>query len=368
MKTNSANEPPHRISAFWSELPKSLFGFLEAVTGELTPTHERVALVLEVVRIEEFVRTRHLWWGRPPFSRKALARAFLAKAVLGTPTTKDFLALLALDVRLRQLCGFVDRVPSEATFSRAFADLAEAGLTNLVHSQLAQVHLGGQTVQHISRDATDIRVPARSQSKPKKVRGPKKKPGPPKGVPFKPREPSRQERQRKQTWQEAVAELPTVCDIGAKKNSKGHNQYWVGYKLHVDVADGGIPVSALTTSASLHDSQVAIPLMKMTAGRVGTAFYQLMDRGYVGHSIPEAARELGQVPIIKSKAYKGKDAVPFDPATHMRYHNRVAVERFFSDLKMNHGGNSIRVHGHGKVHQHLMFGALCIFALAILRI
>ena len=34
---------------------------------------------------------------------------------------------------------------------------------------------------------------------------------------------------------------------------KGHQISWIGYKLHFDVADGGIPLSAILTSASLHD-------------------------------------------------------------------------------------------------------------------
>ena len=55
-------------------------------------------------------------------------------------------------------------------------------------------------------------------------------------------------------------DLPTDCDVGTKKNSKGYRDTWVGYKLHLDVADGQIPISCLLTSASLHDSQAAIPL------------------------------------------------------------------------------------------------------------
>jgi hypothetical protein len=35
-----------------------------------------------------------------------------------------------------------------------------------------------------------------------------------------------------------LADLPTACDVGAKKNSKGFKETWVGYKLHIDVACG----------------------------------------------------------------------------------------------------------------------------------
>ena len=37
------------------------------------------------------------------------------------------------------------------------------------------------------------------------------------------------------------------CSIGVKTSSKGHRQYWRGYKLHLDVADGQIPISAVLT-------------------------------------------------------------------------------------------------------------------------
>ena len=38
--------------------------------------------------------------------------------------------------------------------------------------------------------------------------------------------------------QENVLELADYCTIGAKRNSKGHQETWIGYKLHIDTADG----------------------------------------------------------------------------------------------------------------------------------
>ncbi len=54
------------------------------------------------------------------------------------------------------------------------------------------------------------------------------------------------------------------------KDSKGYRTTWVGYKLHIDCTDGDIPVSVILTSASLHDSQVAIPLAQMSSERVNS--------------------------------------------------------------------------------------------------
>ncbi len=67
---------------------------------------------------------------------------------------------------------------------------------------------------------------------------------------------------------EMLDDLPTACDVGTKKNSKGYKTSWIGYKLHIDSADGGIPISCVLTSASTHDSQVAIPLAMISYQRV----------------------------------------------------------------------------------------------------
>ena len=54
---------------------------------------------------------------------------------------------------------------------------------------------------------------------------------------------------------------------------------------------------ALLTSASVHDSQVAIPLATMTAARV-TNCYDLMDAAYDAAEIRAHSELLGHVPII----------------------------------------------------------------------
>ena len=94
-----------------------------------------------------------------------------------------------------------------------------------------------------------------------------------------------------------LADLPTACDVGSKKNSKGYKETWIGYKLHLDVACGQIPVSCVLTSASVHDSQVAIPLMTMTGARV-SYLYDLMDAAYDAAAIHDHSKALGHAPII----------------------------------------------------------------------
>jgi hypothetical protein len=67
--------------------------------------------------------------------------------------------------------------------------------------------------------------------------------------------------------------------VGTKRNSKGYKIRSIGYKRHIDACDGGIPISCLLPSASLHDSQVAIPLAEITNQRI-TRGYDLMDAAY----------------------------------------------------------------------------------------
>jgi len=83
---------------------------------------------------------------------------------------------------------------------------------------------------------------------------------PAKGEQREPASEKRLDRQVRQSAEEAIGELPVLCDRGTKKNAKGYKTSWNGYKLHLDTNDIGLPVSALVTSASLHDSQAAIPL------------------------------------------------------------------------------------------------------------
>ena len=135
---------------------------------------------------------------------------------------------------------------------------------------------------------------------------------------------------------------------------------WKGYKLHLGCMDGDIPVSAVLTSASPHDSQAAIPLLQMTSKRV-TSLYDLMDSAYDAPEIREYSRSLGHVPIIDHNKRKGEEK-ELAPAEKIRYNERSTAERVNSNLKDNFGGRSIRVKGHAKVFTHLMFGIIAMTA------
>jgi hypothetical protein len=123
-----------------------------------------------------------------------------------------------------------------------------------------------------------------------------------------PAPPRRLELQPARTLAENLADLPARCDVGCKRNSKGHQESWTGYKLHLDTVDWGFPVSEVLTSASVHDSQVAIPLAQLSAQRV-TSLYDLMDSAYEAPQIHAFSRSLGHVPIIDPNTRRG-DKIP----------------------------------------------------------
>jgi hypothetical protein len=293
---------------------------------------------------------------------------------------------LAVDKPLRRLCGWERRgeVPSEATFSRAFAEFARSVLPGRIHEALIKRAYEDRLVGHIARDATAIEArekpvkpappEASTSARPKRKRG-----RPRKGEVVE-KEPRRLERQAGMRLAEMLADVPKHCAVGTKRNAKGHTTSWIGYKLHLDVADGDMPISAILTSASLHDSQAAIPLATMTAERV-TNLYDLMDSAYDAPEIKAKSLGLGHVPIIEAHPRSvpgGKEAIAAEAlarrtagyalAEEVRYNERSAAERINGSLKDDFGARYVRVRGHTKVFCHLMFGILALTIDHLMRL
>src|SRR5450830_1876189 len=126
------------LSNTWDHVQGFLFPMLREEIGPLTAQHQRLVVVLEVAGVEAFVRTWPGLPGRPLKDRHALARSFVAKAVLGLATTAALIERLAVDRTLRRLCGWerAASVPGESTFSRAFAEFARSGLPGRAHEAL----------------------------------------------------------------------------------------------------------------------------------------------------------------------------------------------------------------------------------------
>jgi hypothetical protein len=352
-------------------LQGELIGLVEQDYKGLTPKLEQVIRAFEFTQIELAVyRDRGYGQGRgvgqPEADRCALACAFLAKAVLDLKTTRALIDRLQADSKLRRLCGFDLRfaLPSESTFSRAFAEFAASELTQRVHERMIKDILGEQLIGHISRDSTAIQA-RESIAKKGKVQElkpkSKGKPGrPKKGEVRVPPEPSALERQRGQTLEQMLFELEKTCTTGTKKNAQGYKISWKGYKLHLDTACCGIPISAVLTSANVHDARVALPLIRISAQRLD-ACYELMDAAYCSTVIREEVQAAGRVPLIDHNPRKGEKQ-EFAPHEAQRYKTRSGAERCNARLKDEFGARHVQVRGHAKVMCHLMLGVLALCA------
>ena len=138
--------------------------------------------------------------------------------------------------------------------------------------------------------------------------------------------------------------------------------------------------SCVLTSASVHDSQVAIPLMTITGARV-SYLYDLMDAAYDAAAIHDHSKALGHAPIIdrnyraqhEAKAEWAKEVERMklihmpDPDDRL-FDFRTMAERVNARLKDEFGARVVRVRGAIKVKCHLMFGVVALAVDQILRL
>ena len=165
-------------------------------------------------------------------------------------------------------------------------------------------------------------------------------------------------------------ELPKACDRGAKVDAQGFKNSWAGYKFHIDLTDAGILISCIRSSASLHDSQTAIPLADMSAQPV-TYLYECMDSADDSAQILDHSRKHDHVSNINTNPRSNKDlkealarerkaanSAGFVHPTVQRYGELIAVEQVNGRLKDEFGTCHLRVRRHQKVQAHLMFGVV----------
>jgi hypothetical protein len=378
--------PRQSLLQFAHVLQQYLFPVLEESTGPLSTQLQLIASVISLTPLALLLSAQRSATGRPAKDRSALAAAFTAKAVLNLSTTRALISRLRVDEPLRRLCGWSSArsLPHESKFSRAFAEFAHTQLPQKLHQAVISSTQGGRLIGHIARDSTAIAARERFPESAKQKAAQRKKKKQEKqtlrrqGVKrhFAKAKATdrgtRVHRQRGQKLDRMIKDLPHQCDIGTKTSSQGHQQYWRGYKLHLDVADGQVPVSAVLTSASVHDSQVAIPLMTMTSQRV-VHLYELMDSAYDADEIHAHSRQLNHVPIIAPHPRRGTrkpsqlpKVFPVQPTPQLtwaqqdRYKERTMSERVNARLKDEFGASHIRVRGPVKVMAHLMFGVLAL--------
>jgi hypothetical protein len=369
-----------KLSKMWTKvlnLENCLFPELKEQLGALSTKEEKLIKILDFAQIEKNVTVATIT--NTPKDRVEIARAMIAKSVYNMQTTRDLIDRLKSDRVLRVLCGwrYKSDIPSEAKFSRVFKELSDLQIAQKTHEKFVEEYLSDTIFMYNATDATMI--PLREKPvKVEKEEKPKNKVGrPKKGEKREPIKPKILELQKDmKTVEDMLSLVSTDCGVGIKQNAKGNKETTIGGKLHISAVDGDIPIVAFYSGANVHDSSVALPLIKETSKRV-PYFYDLLDAGYYSKIIEEFSEKLNHRPIIdvnpgNSKVLKEQIILqkeekekfelfnlPQSSDTH-HYNQRSMVERVNKYLKDDFGCNTIYYQGATKVASVLAFGILSV--------
>jgi transposase len=224
----------------------------------------------------------------------ATIRSIIARRLDGIPNTKLLIQRLKEDVVYRLSLGFLysDNIPSEATYSRIMRVLSENSqlLDELNVQLLLEINDEFQVFEEpVAIDATAVNA----HTKHTKEENPKI---------------SSTKSQQEMSTEDLFDELPNHPTWGVKVNSKGRNNFWFGYKVHLAVSTRSqFILSSVHTSAFVSDIQVAIPLFRQLEklGVLGVPIS--LDKGYDALAIYEEAHNLGFEPIIPLKRVAKSD-------------------------------------------------------------
>lgn len=237
-----------------------------------------------ICKLAEYRYTGRQLAGKQTYSLKALWNSLILRYCFNLTSISDVVRMFQSNPCLREICGFSDCLPHRTTFSRMFCrigehlDLVEIASANLV-GQLAKLFpsLGSQ----VAIDSTT--VPTHGN--------PHRKRGGEKGEVSDP----------DASW---TAKNSARAKVGGK-------EWRYGYKMHALVdADLGIPLTAITTTASRNDVTQAIPLIAKTV-----AFHNIKpevliaDRGYDSKDKHELLVNFGVTPIIQIRRTTAKDGL-----------------------------------------------------------
>jgi IS5 family transposase len=275
--------------------------------------------------------------GRPEYPLIDILAIWIAKEVFGFDTIASTLDFVKSDSNVRMIAG-LGHVPSAAVISRRTGELREAMGIRHISDMLCRDFYKSRLVCNLSIDSTPIEareMPVFPEKPRMELKKGRKKRGSKEAADLEAR---RAEDRRIEELEESgpideyLSTLNQQCAISGKKNSKGHMQWRIGYKAHLAVDDHGIIVSYAVTGANVHDSRLAIPLLRM-ADMNCTFLYALMDGGYSSGRIESFVRDSGKVPVIDFKASRNGDKPEMDPAKKYRYRSRTTVERTNSEMK-----------------------------------
>jgi len=361
-------------------LEKSLFPALKEALRleELSSKEQKLISILDFAEIEKNITVVSVT--NTPKDREEIARAFIAKSVYNFQTTRSLIDRLHCDRTLRMLCGWKYKtdIPSESKFSRVFKELSDLEIAQKTHEKFVKEYLSKKTFFYNATDATKIPLrekPAKQAKTEIKVKH--KRGRPKKGETREPIKPKILEQQKEmQTVDEMLSLVSTDCAVGVKQNAKGNREVWIGAKLHISAVDGDIPITVFYSGANVHDSSLALPLIKETSQRVNY-LYDLQDAGYDADIIRTFSKKQGHRPIIdinpkNCKALKER----IELLKHEResfkqinqhldldkehYNQRSMVERVNKYLKDDFGCDKIYYKGANKVASVLAFGILSI--------
>jgi len=370
------------LSKMWHKvmnLEKSLFPMLqeELRVEEFSTKEAKLIKILDFAEIEDNITVVSIT--KPPKDREEMARAFIVKSVYNLQTTRELIDRLNIDRTVRVICGwrYKREIPSESKFSRVFKEFSEMKIAQKTHGKFVENYLSDKIFFYNATDATKIPLREKAIKVEKEKPKPKKRGRPKKGEVREPIKPTiLQKQQDMNSIDEMLSLVSTDCGVGVKQNSKGNREVWIGGKLHISVVDGDIPITALYSGANVHDSSVALPLIKETSSRVNY-LYDLQDAGYDANIIRDYSTALGHRPIIdinpkNSKELKAKiELIKHEKETFEsinqylnldkeHYNQRSMVERVNKYLKDDYGCDKIYYQGATKVASVLAFGILSI--------
>ncbi|MBT8344354.1 MAG: transposase [Sulfurovum sp.] len=371
------------LSKMWLKvinLEQSLFPKLQESLGSLSPKEAKLIKILDFAEIERFVSPVQIT--NPPKDREEMARAFIAKQVYNFQTTSALIDRLKIDRTLRVICGWRHRneIPSESKFSRVFKEFSQQAIATKAHDVFIEKYLSETLFFYSSIDSTAIELREKSvmYGKSKKEVKPKRRQGrPKKGEEGPAKKPSiLQQQEKMKSTEEMLSLIGTECNTSIKQNSKGNRHKWTGGKLHLSVVDGDIPITAIYSSASVHDSSLALPLIKESSQKVNY-LYDLADAAYDTSIIRNYSEKQNHRPIIdinpkNSKKLKAQIALAksekkilqplklYNDSDDLHYNQRTSVERVNAYLKDSYGCSKIYYQGAQKVVSVLAFAVLSV--------
>lgn len=312
----------------------SLFDIQELMDLESSHRFDAIFATFDIQPIFQLFSKKTMRGAPRECNYGAMIQSLIIRIVERIPTIKDLVKRLVHDPLFRLDCGFLvsDSVPSEASYSRMVDVMSRSDVLDDMQDALLQTAFieGFLCDEHLAIDATHFE--SRDASKPSE-----KKESPPKKRGRKTKEElaiwlaEQAEIGENQTTYEKKmddqldtplerlwADAPIAPQWGIKKNSKGKNTFWYGFKGHLAVSTKSqYIVSRLMTSGNLHDSKAAIPLLKKAESLMPKHFTTaLFDAGYDYEPIYQQALTQKMRVVIPYNVRREGEAIGFDEHFH----------------------------------------------------